>query len=181
MTVTVSYLVMYAPEQLCPKHLDDSRLQIQPLIPPRWQFNQSMYCRIGVDWSWQEKRAWDEAGWRAYVEAPGLHTFAASWAGEPVGYFELRQDQHGGIEIVYFGLLREFIGKGLGGAILSRALEQAWRLGPDRVWVHTCTLDHPAALTNYQARGMRIYRTETETVSGKEIRAATMPAAHKPL
>lgn len=168
MTITVSYLVMYAPEQLRRKPLGDPRLQIRPVIPPRWQFNQSMYCRIGADWSWQEKRGWNEAQWRAYAEAPGLHTFVASWAGEPAGYFELREDPHGGIEIVYFGLLRPFIGKGLGGAMLSSALEQAWRLGPDRVWVHTSTLDHPAALSNYQARGLRIYRTGTETVSGND-------------
>ena len=168
MTVTVSYLVMYAPEQLRRKPLGDLRLQIRPVIPPSWQFNQSMYCRIGAHWSWQEKRDWDEAQWRAYAEAPGLHTFAASWASEPAGYFELREDLHGGIEIVYFGLLRAFIGKGLGGAMLSSALEQAWQLGPDRVWVHTCTLDHPAARANYQARGMSIYRTDTETGSGND-------------
>ena len=75
---------------------------------------------------------------------------------------------NGGIEIVYFGLLVNFIGKGLGGAMLSRALQHAWALGPERVWVHTCTLDHPAALANYEARGMRIYRTGTETVSGND-------------
>jgi GNAT superfamily N-acetyltransferase len=167
-TVTVSYLVMYAPEQLRAKYPDDPRLQIQPVYPPRWQFNQSMYRRIGADWYWQEKRDWDESQWRAYVGAPGLHTFAASYAGEPAGYFELRHDPHGGIEIVYFGLLVNFIGKGLGGAMLSRALQHAWALGPERVWVHTCTLDHPAALANYEARGMRIYRTGTETVSGND-------------
>ncbi len=168
MTVTVSYLVMYAPEQLCPKPLDDPRLQIKPVLPPRWQFNQSMYRRIGADWCWQEKRDWDESQWRAYVEAPGLHTFVVNWAGEAAGYFELRQDPHGGIEIVYFGLLAEFIGKGLGAAMLSRAIELAWHLGADRVWVHTCTLDHPAALANYQARGMRIYRTGIETLTGND-------------
>lgn len=168
MTVTVSYLVMYAPEQLRPKPLDDPQLEIRPVSPPRWQFNQSMYCRIGADWHWQEKRAWDESRWRAYAEAPGLHTFVARYAGEPAGYFELREDAHDGTEIVYFGLLGPFIGKGLGGALLTHALEQAWQLGSERVWVHTCTLDHPAALTNYQARGMRIYRTALETVSGND-------------
>jgi GNAT superfamily N-acetyltransferase len=80
----------------------------------------------------------------------------------------LREDAHGGIEITYFGLLAGFIGKGLGGAMLGCALQRAWMLGPDRVWVHTCTLDHPAALANYQARGMRIYRTAIETVAGND-------------
>jgi GNAT superfamily N-acetyltransferase len=167
-TVLVSYLVMYTPEQLRAKPFDDPRLVIHPVNPPSWQFNQSMYRRIGAEWNWQEKRDWPEDRWRAYVEAPGLHSFAATWSGEPAGYFELREDAHGGIEITYFGLLAGFIGKGLGGAMLGRALQRAWMLGPDRVWVHTCTLDHPAALANYQARGMRIYRTAIETVSGSD-------------
>jgi GNAT superfamily N-acetyltransferase len=167
-TVLVSYLVMYAPEQLRAKPFDDPRLVIHPVNPPSWQFNQSMYRRIGADWNWQEKRDWPEDRWRAYVEAPGLHSFAATWSGEPAGYFELREDAHGGIEITYFGLLAGFIGKGLGGAMLGCALQRAWMLGPDRVWVHTCTLDHPAALANYQARGMRIYRTAIETVAGND-------------
>ena len=168
MTVTVSYLVMYAPEELRAKYPDDPRLQIQPVSPPRWQFNQSMYRRIGADWYWQEKRDWPDDRWREYAEAPGLHTLAASHAGEPAGYFELRHDPPGGIEIVYFGLLAAFIGKGLGGAMLGRALQHAWALGPERVWVHTCTLDHPAALANYEARGMRIYRTAIETLTGND-------------
>jgi GNAT superfamily N-acetyltransferase len=157
---------MYAPEQLRPKCLDDPCLQISPVQPPSWQFNQSMYCRIGADWHWQEKQDWPEDLWRAYVAVPGLHTFVVRWAGETAGYFELREDAHGGVEIAYFGLLADFIGKGLGGVVLSRALKYAWALGPERVWVHTCTLDHPAALANYEARGMRIYRIGRETVSG---------------
>jgi hypothetical protein len=78
-TVLVSYLVMYAPEQLRAKPFDDPRLVIHPVNPPSWQFNQSMYRRIGADWNWQEKRDWPEDRWRAYVEAPGLHSFAATW------------------------------------------------------------------------------------------------------
>jgi GNAT superfamily N-acetyltransferase len=58
-------------------------------------------------------------------------------------------------------LLPAFVGRGLGGALLTSALEDAWKMQPPRVWVHTCTLDHPAALANYQARGMKIYKTET--------------------
>lgn len=62
------------------------------------------------------------------------------------------------VEIAYFGLLPQFIGKGFGGHLLTRAVEQAWAMGARRVWVHTCTLDGPAALANYQARGFRIYK-----------------------
>jgi GNAT superfamily N-acetyltransferase len=78
------------------------------------------------------------------------------------GYYELRRDDEDGVEIAYFGLLPEFIGRGLGGALLTNAIEEAWRMSSvSRVWVHTCTLDHPGALGNYQARGMVIYKQET--------------------
>jgi GNAT superfamily N-acetyltransferase len=94
------------------------------------------------------------------VGSAGLRTFVAYVDGSPAGYFELLPDGEGGIEIVYFGLLPSFVGRGLGGHLLTTALEEAWRMDPTRVWVHTCSLDHPAALKNYQARGMDLYRTE---------------------
>ena len=84
------------------------------------------------------------------------------------GYYELRRDRDGGIEIAYFGLLPEFIGRGLGGALLTSAIEDAWsprdRSNPSRVWVHTCNRDHPQALANYQSRGMIVYKVEKETL-----------------
>jgi GNAT superfamily N-acetyltransferase len=81
-----------------------------------------------------------------------------------VGYFELESQAGGNVEISYFGLLPESIGKGLGGALLSAAVEGAWKL-PDtrRVWVHTCTHDHEHALANYLKRGFRIFKTEEES------------------
>ena len=74
-------------------------------------------------------------------------------SGAPAGYFELRRDRAGGTEIVYFGLLPEFTGRGLGGFLLTMAVERAWSSGTERVWLHTNTLDHPAALPNYLKRG----------------------------
>ena len=88
---------------------------------------------------------------------------SAYYDGSLAGYYELRRDDEGGVEIAYFGLLPGFIGRGLGGALLTSAIEDAWRTtsSVSRVWVHTCTLDHPSALGNYQARGMVIYKQET--------------------
>ncbi len=63
------------------------------------------------------------------------------------------------MEIVYFGLLPQFVGQGLGGHLLTEAVERAWQMDARRVWVHTCNLDHPAALKNYQARGFKLYQT----------------------
>lgn len=78
-------------------------------------------------------------------------------SGTPAGYFELETQTDGNIEIAYFGLLPSFIGHGLGGALLTAAVERAWALGARRVWVHTCSLDHPRALPGYQARGFRVF------------------------
>jgi GNAT superfamily N-acetyltransferase len=83
-----------------------------------------------------------------------------SWEGGPAGYFELREHDDASVEIAYFGLLPDFIGRGWGKYLLTRAVQIAWDLGATRVWLHTCTLDHPAALPNYLKRGFRPLRTE---------------------
>jgi GNAT superfamily N-acetyltransferase len=104
--------------------------------------------------------AWPEEQWKEYAMAPEVRTFGAYDDGTLAGYYELRQDNQGGVEIAYFGLLPEFLPRGLGGALLTSAIEQAWRMPPtvNRVWVHTCTRDHRRALANYQARGFVIYK-----------------------
>jgi GNAT superfamily N-acetyltransferase len=84
-------------------------------------------------------------------------------SGAPAGYFELRRDNSGGIEIAYFGLLPEFTGRRLGGHLLTVAVETAWAAGTNRIWLHTNTLDHPAALPNYLKRGFTAFDSETYT------------------
>ncbi len=84
--------------------------------------------------------------------------------GAPAGYFELRREPDSAIEIAYFGLLQEFLGRGLGGHLLTQAVLHAWEAGATRVWVHTSTLDHPAALPNYLKRGFTVYKTESYIV-----------------
>ena len=98
--------------------------------------------------------------WIDYVESDSLRTYVAYYDGSPAGYFELRHDRLNDVEITYFGLAPKFIGRGLGGYLLTVALKQAWALSPHRVWVHTCSRDHASALPNYQARGFKIYREE---------------------
>lgn len=93
--------------------------------------------------------------------------------GESAGYFELQLQEHDSVEIVYFGLVPEFIGKGLGGWLLARAVEEAWAMGEGarRVWLHTCTLDSERALPNYKARGFREFKTQRLEVEieGQEV------------
>ncbi|MFO1501354.1 MAG: GNAT family N-acetyltransferase [Verrucomicrobiota bacterium] len=151
---------MLARTELRPKDCRDPRFRVAETIVRHWQFNRFMYALVGGDWAWTDKQYWSDEQWRRYVEDERLRTFAAYYDGTPAGYYELRRDPEGGIEIAYFGLCPDFVGRGLGGSLLTSALHEAWRMSPPRVWVHTCTLDHPAALRNYQARGMTVYRVE---------------------
>ncbi len=153
---------MRSPEQLRPKRSADPRFRVEEKKEPDWRFNRDCYLAVGERWAWTDKRGWTDEQWHKYGRAPELRTFAAYDGDSLAGYYELHRDEDGGVEIAYFGLLPEFIGRGFGGALLTSAIEEAWRSWPavSRVWVHTCTLDHPQALANYQARGMVVYREE---------------------
>jgi GNAT superfamily N-acetyltransferase len=160
-----TYLEMRSPDQLRRKHAD-ARFKVREKRDRDWRFNRKLYFRVGEQWEWIDKRRWTDAQWKEYATALDLHTFAGYHNDLLAGYFELRRDNDGGVEIAYFGLLPEFIGRGLGGALLTSAIERAWAcrrgIAPSRVWVHTCNRDHPQALANYQARGMIVYKVEEE-------------------
>ena len=132
-----------------------------------------MYIAVGETWKWIDKRPWTNERWNKYASAPNLRTFAAYYDNALAGYYELRRSDmpstsshrggsDGEVEIAYFGLLPDFIGRGLGGTLLRSAIKSAWTWEPkpSRVWVHTCNRDHPNALNNYQARGFKIYKIE---------------------
>jgi GNAT superfamily N-acetyltransferase len=168
--IVTTYLEMWSPDQLRPKRGADDRFHVRELKEPNWVFNRDLYFRVGEKWAWIDKRPWTDEQWKEYALAPEMRTFAAYYGDQLAGYYELRRESQadalqGGVEIAYFGLLPDFIGRGLGGALLTSAIEKAWRMSPppSRVWVHTCNLDHPGALANYQARGMVVYKEEVES------------------
>jgi GNAT superfamily N-acetyltransferase len=126
--------------------------------------NRFFYEKIGADWHWTDRLAWTDEQWLQYLSRDALETWIAYQRGTPAGYFELERQEPDSVEIAYLGLLPEFVGCGLGGWFLTQAIEKAWAMKPLRVWVHTCTLDHPSALANYQARGFRLFREDESTV-----------------
>lgn len=157
---TIFHLEMCDPSDFRPS-ARPAGFSVESVDPPDPARNRSIYRAVGGDWQWTDKLAWSGDDWRKYVCRDALRTFTACLDGMEVGYFELESQDGGNIEIAYFGLLPEYIGKGLGAALLSAAIEIAWAL-PDtrRVWVHTCTLDHGHALPNYMKRGFSNFRTE---------------------
>jgi GNAT superfamily N-acetyltransferase len=126
-------------------------------------YNRFLYAEVGRNWQWTDKLGWSEQEWRAWVCRDELETWVLYEQGTPAGYFELERQAGGDVEIAYFGLLPDYIGRGLGGYLLSECIARAWRIGAARVYVHTCSLDHPGALRNYQVRGLRIYKQACET------------------
>lgn len=159
--VTTWYL-----EQTHPGQLRRARVpQPAPLIqrePSSPALNLSLYKSIGADWHWRDRLAWSEERWSQYLNRPEVQTWVLHEGSAAAGYVELEKQAGNDVEIAYFGIAKEFFGRGLGGHLLSVGIERAWAMGAARVWVHTCSLDHPAALGNYQARGMTIYKQETE-------------------
>ena len=145
---------------LRPSEARGPELVIQQARTPCPEFNRFLYTAVGGNWYWTDRLPWTYTQWLEYLERPELETWVGYVEGTPAGYFELEKQPEDQVEIAYFGLLPQFIGKGLGGHLLTRAIERAWEMGAARVWVHTCTLDGPTALANYQARGLRLYKEE---------------------
>ena len=166
--VVVTDLEMLAPGQL--RAAGAPRLDADLVLArrPAPEFSRFLYRAVGGDWYWLDRLDWTLEQWRAWVGDPGYVLHSAWVDGVPAGYVELlsvpRPDAAAAdVEIAYFGLLPGFAGHGLGGWLLTRAVEAAWALpGTARVWLHTCELDSPAALGNYRARGFEPCGTSTE-------------------
>src|SRR5262249_3986155 len=149
--LTTYHLEMTDPKDFRPTARRRADLEIRQAEIPCPELNRFFYATVGGNWFWLDRLAWPYEQWLNYVNRPELKPWYALFSGTPAGYFELESQPASGVEIVYFGLLPQFVGQGLGGPLLSAAIERAWHMNAKRVWVHTCTLDHPSALANYQA------------------------------
>jgi GNAT superfamily N-acetyltransferase len=162
--VTTYYLEMKTASSLQAKN-ETKGLEVQQAQIAQFQFNRFLYGLVGRDWQWTGRDKWTDQRWEAWVGDKRLRTWAAYYKGTPAGFCEMCQDDQSGVEIVQFGLAPAFIGQGFGGYFLSRMLEAAWKVPQtQRVWLHTCTMDHPHALDNYKARGLEVYQVETSRV-----------------
>jgi GNAT superfamily N-acetyltransferase len=134
------------------------RIEVAPAISP--EYARFLYALVGGPWHWVDRLTWSRQEWLAEIARSEFHVAYAE--GVPAGYVQLFAEDSS-VEIRYFGLTEAAIGRGLGGALLAYGVDQAWSLPQRheveevvRVWVHTCTLDGPAALANYQRRGFEI-------------------------
>ena len=129
--------------------------------PTDFELNKFFYKNIGKKHKWIDRLIWTEEQWIKYVSNRNVKTFVLKNKKDLVGFFELIiHSEKQEVEIAYFGILEEYQNKKLGSFLLSDAIKKSFQQNVDRVWLHTCSLDHKNALNNYLARGMKIFKSE---------------------
>jgi GNAT superfamily N-acetyltransferase len=159
----VTYLEMTAAEQLRPGRLAPAPVEMVKLDQTAASLLRRTYAQIAAPLNWQSRRTWSDARWEQHLARPQVH----AWVGDEIaGMVELEAKPGGDVEIVVFGLVPEFVGRGFGAHLLTVGTRLAWELEPldgvgvRRVWLHTSSRDHPNAKPNYERRGFRPFRTE---------------------
>ena len=156
-----NYLEINSIKDLKPSIIPNKNCNIISVDPPDFQLNKFFYKQIGKEHRWIDRLTWDDKKWIKYVENPQVKTYILRDDKNLVGYYEAIFDlAKKNIELAYFGILKEYFGKKYGGYLLSEAISKCFEKDIDRVWVHTCSLDHENALKNYQSRGMKIFKSE---------------------
>jgi GNAT superfamily N-acetyltransferase len=166
--VVRTYLELSSPDQLRAAPPPEPRARFVRRHRIAVEHYRRLYQDVGAPWHWHDRDAWSDERLGAYLAQPSVSVFETVVGDESAGYFELAAHDDQSLEIAYFGLKPEFIGHGLGKAMLTRAAREAWARRPTRVWLHTCTLDSPHALPNYLARGFVPVRQERYVVQPPE-------------
>ena len=157
-----NYLEINSIEDLNDVNDPTEEYSLNLLEPQNFQLNKFFYKNIGKKHKWIDRLVWTENQWRDYVSSEKVKTYVLKHKGDLAGFFELIfHSEENEVEIAYFGILEEFQNKKLGSYLLSQAIQKSFKRDINRVWVHTCSLDHKNALNNYIARGMKIFKTET--------------------
>ncbi|HEX2905851.1 MAG TPA: GNAT family N-acetyltransferase [Phototrophicaceae bacterium] len=158
-TLVTTYLQMTHPSQFSPAFVEDQRLVILKMELPDVAFYRFLYDEVGRDWRWRDRLLMTEEALQQLLTHPGASVYVLYVAGVPAGYVELCQEGND-TEITYLGLRTAYMGSGYGKHLLSYGINEAWKNGAQRVWLHTCNLDGPHALTNYLKRGFSVYNID---------------------
>ena len=158
-----TYLELCDPAALRPSRPSAVAARVESIERCSPAVYRELYCAVGERWHWRDRLAWSDAQLAQHLDRDAVLVFVMRVGSEVAGYFELEKHDDDSVEITYFGLRSEFFGRGLGGELLTTAVREAWRIGANRVWLHTCTLDSPQALPNYLARGFQPFKEEWYT------------------
>ncbi len=179
-TLKTWYLEICSLASLRPSRREVEGLTITQALVPSPELNRYLYTAIGGDWYWVDRLSWTWAQWEHYLAEPDVETWLAQLHGMPVGYVELRRCAEGDVKVEYLGVLSRLAGRGIGGRLLTFAIERGFALGTRRVWLHTCSLDHPRALEAYRARGLEVFRETEEVMNILAKTPGPWPGAAKP-
>jgi len=159
--VKTYYLEMLSPPR---KQIPPPRagLAVVHAKKPTVAFYRFLYNSVGKDYHWHSRGSLPDAELAALIHDPKVENHVLWVDGVPAGFAELDRGTEGEIELVQFGLVPEFTGQGLGKYFLNWTVNRAWSYHPRRFWLHTCTLDHPAALPNYRKAGFGVYKEEVK-------------------
>ena len=157
-----NYLEITSIDELVSEKKPYDDLSLEKVNPPDFQINKFFYKEIGKNHRWTDRLVWNDKIWINYLTSNRVSTYIIKKDKDLVGYFEkiFHKDKLE-CEIAYLGILEEYLGKKIGKYLLSEAIKRSFENGSKRVWVHTCSLDHKHALSNYLSRGMRVFQTET--------------------
>ena len=156
-----NYLEINSLQDLIEGNKPSEDYSLSLIDPINFQLNKFFYKNIGKKHKWVDRLTWSEEKWIDYVSSEKVKTYVFKFKDDLVGFFELIfHPEKNEIEIAYFGILEEYQNKKLGSYLLSEAIKISFENKVNRVWVHTCSLDHKNALSNYTSRGMKIFKTE---------------------
>ena len=165
---TVTYLEMLAKPVRHPSPVPAAKLALMRAERCTVSFYRYLYDVVGEPWLWYERRIWSDARLAELLARPDVEVYVLYAWGVPAGYFELVRAATD-TELAYFGLVPDFIGRGFGAWFLNAAIDTAWLGGSRRVWVHTCTFDHPRALGLYQRCGFKVYERRPVTFDDPRV------------
>ncbi len=159
--VTRNYLEITSLQNLKEVKKPSDRYSLNLIEPINFQLNKFFYRSIGKNHKWVDRLTWSEEKWINYLSNKRVKTYILNFKMDLVGFFELIvHKENNEAEIAYFGILEEYQNKKLGSYLLSEAIKKAFNQNINRVWLHTCSLDHKHALNNYTSRGMKIFKSE---------------------
>jgi len=160
-TIDRFYLHLLSVTDLNRSNCKELNLEVQLEKKPTIDLCKFFYKEVGKNFFWRDRLKWSDQDWLDYINSNLFKLYVLKHNNKLAGYYELLYEpKTNSMEIPYFGIFKEFYGKKIGGYLLTEALSTSFKQKITKVWVHTCTLDHPNALKNYLARGMKIFKTE---------------------
>ena len=168
--VVITYLEMtQKPASIDQRTSRAEAVAILRAAPPTTAYYRFLYDTVGAPWSWYERRALTDEALTSIIVDPNVEVYVLYVNGTPAGFAELDRRAENDVELAYFGLMPDFIGRGLGPYLLNWAIARAWSYEPDRMCVNTCTLDHPKAIGMYQRAGFRPIRQEVTVIDKPDM------------